>query len=168
VICHASTTTNRIQLPFIPTCLLVSGQESEHPGTALGSLWIFIDMSAIAPSCERLHHRRSGPLPGQRGSSLSWWAHSRSKSRSQGRPSGAALVSGLSLDCESGGKVFALAGSRDVRPRAVFFFSRRSLFSTSSHMGTCGALQRQRFCKSLIYRSFLYSNQSCCAAPNLG
>jgi hypothetical protein len=29
----------------------------------------------------------------------------------------------------------------------------------------CGALQRRRFCKSLISGWFLYSNQSCCAAP---
>ncbi len=43
--------------------------------------------------------------------------------------------------------------------------SRKPSKSTSSHIGTSGAPQRRKFPKSLICFWFLYSNQSCCAAP---
>ncbi len=103
----------------------------------------------------------------QRGVSLSWLAHARSGSRGQGRPSGAASA-GLTLDGgASAGNSFSF---RMVRRAAllVFLFSRRRLFSTSSPIGTSGALKRRRFRKSLISGWFLYSNQSCCAAPFWG
>ena len=46
--------------------------------------------------------------------------------------------------------------------------SRKPSKSTSSHIGTSGAVERPNFRMSLISGWFLYSNQSCSAAPTLG
>jgi hypothetical protein len=65
--------------------------------------------------------------------------------------------------------VIASLASVSSEPRTLrrfdFSFSCSLLFSTSSPIGTSSAPERRRFCKSLISRWFLYSNQSCCAAP---
>jgi hypothetical protein len=94
-------------------------------------------------------------------------ADHRSESRSQGRPSGAAS-GGLTLGGgENGGKLFCWEDG-ETCDAWQFSFSCRRLFSTSSHIATARRSPAPEICKSLISWWFLYSSESCCAAPILG
>jgi hypothetical protein len=92
---------------------------------------------------ERRQPLLAGRLPKRK--PLSQAERSEPRQRSEGAQRTESLYSG-----ESEGKVFVLVGDARRAAFAGFLFSCRRLFSTGSHIGTSGALQRRRFCKSLI------------------